>query len=78
MKADCGTMLFALPPRVMFSLVCFSLLSLNAMAMEIIATDDQSSTGPEYELNINFPMSEKSYRVDHLTDRSTITVRFFF
>ncbi|KAI4143583.1 MAG: hypothetical protein LQ341_002883 [Variospora aurantia] len=66
-------MLFALPPRLIFSLVLFSLLSLNAMAMQIIATDDLSSTGPEYELNINFPMSEKSYKLDHLTDRSTIT-----
>ncbi|KAL8646840.1 MAG: hypothetical protein Q9210_005905 [Variospora velana] len=65
-------MVFALSPRLIFSLVLFSLLSLNAMAQTITATDDQSSTGPEYELNINFPMSEKSYKVNPLTDRSTI------
>ncbi|KAL8960284.1 MAG: hypothetical protein Q9193_002990 [Seirophora villosa] len=66
-------MLFALLRRAFLPLILVLFLSHNVLAQTITATNDQSSAGPEYELNINNPMSEKSYILDPLTDRSTVT-----
>lgn len=70
-------MLVAILRRAFLPFILVLFLSHNVVAQTITATNDQSSTGPEYELNINYPMSEKSYKVDPLTDRSTVTVGVF-
>lgn len=73
MKAGVSIMAFPVPLRALLAFIFCSLLIHNAWAQHISATNDQSSTVPEFELRPT--ISQLSYIVDPLTDRSSVTVR---
>lgn len=63
--------------RLLLVLISASFFFFTAMAQDIAATNDDPGSGPEFDLDLATPMSEKSYKVDPLTDHSTVTVSYF-
>ena len=55
-------------------LLAFVYFSSAAMAQDLQATNNNPGNGPDFDLDLTTPMSEKSYKVDPLTDHSSVTV----
>ncbi|KAL8826033.1 MAG: hypothetical protein Q9170_007565 [Blastenia crenularia] len=59
--------------RSLLALIYTSTFFSSAIAQDLRATDNPTANGPQFHLDLKTEMSEKSYKVEPLTDYSSVT-----